>query len=163
MLFELYRDNYLKVNSGKFHVTSITDNKLKINIKGSLLSNKKTVKLLGVAIDNKINKPDLNLVCEKFVKKSGISRSISKKKLRVILMAFTMSQFSYCPVLWMYHSRTLNNKVNKLHEKTLRFIYDGRKSKFEELLYIDKSITIHHRNLQVLPTELYKVHSLISL
>ena len=78
-------------------------------------------------------------------------------------MAFTMSQFSYCPLLRMHHSRTLNNKVNKLHEKTVQFIYDDRQSKFEELLYIDKSITIHHRDLQVLATEFYKVHSLISL
>ena len=69
MLFELYCDNYFKVNSGKFHVMLITDNKLKINIKGSLLSNKKIVKLLGVAIDNKLSKPHLNLVCEKFSQK----------------------------------------------------------------------------------------------
>ena len=69
MLFELYRDNYLKVNSGKFHVMLITYNKLKIKIKGSLISNEKIVKLLGVAIDNKLNKPHLSLVCEKFSQK----------------------------------------------------------------------------------------------
>ena len=38
------------------------------------------------------------------------------------------------------------------------FVYDDRQSTFEELLNIDKSVTIHHRNLQVLATELYKVH-----
>ena len=65
MLFELYRDNYLKVNSGKFHVMLITYNKLKINIKGSLISNEKIVKLLGVAIDNKLNKTHLSLVLYK--------------------------------------------------------------------------------------------------
>ena len=68
-----------------------------------------------------------------------------------------MSQFSYCPLVWMCHSRTLNNKINKLHERALRLVYDDRQSTFEELLNIDKSVTIHHRNLQVLATELYKV------
>ena len=77
---------------------------------------------------------------------------------RVIMKAFIMSQFSYCPLVWMCHSRTLNNKINKLHERALRLVYDDRQSTFEELLNIDKSVTIHHRNLQVLATELYKVH-----
>ena len=49
-------------------------------------------------------------------------------------------------------------KINKLHERALRLVYDNRQSTFEELLNIDKSVTIHHRNLQVLATELYKVH-----
>ena len=74
------------------------------------------------------------------------------------MKAFIMSQSSYCPLVWMCHSRILNNKINKLHERALRLVYDDRQSTFEELLNIDKSVTIHHRNLQVLATELYKVH-----
>ena len=69
-----------------------------------------------------------------------------------------MSQFSYCPLLWMCHSRTLNSKINKLHERSLRLVYDDGQSTFEELLNIGKSVTIHHRSVQVLATELYKVH-----
>ena len=68
-----------------------------------------------------------------------------------------MSLFSYCPLVWMCHSRTLNNKINNLHERTLRLVYDDRQSTFEELLNIDKSVVIHDRNLQVLGTKLYKV------
>ena len=73
------------------------------------------------------------------------------------MKAFIMSQFSYCPLVWMCHSRTSNNKINKLHERGLRLAYDDRQSTFEQLLNIDKLVTIHHRNLQVLATELYKV------
>ena len=69
-----------------------------------------------------------------------------------------MSQFSYCPLRWISHSRTLNNKIKKFHKRTLRLVYDDRQSTFEEVLNIDKSVTIHHRNLQVLATELYNVH-----
>ena len=58
----------------------------------------------------------------------------------------------------MCHSKTLNNKLNKLHERGLRLVYDDRQSTYEELLNIGISVTIHHRNLQVLATELYKVH-----
>ena len=55
ILFELYRENYLKANSGKSHVILTTDNKLKINVKDSLISNKNIVKLLGLTVDNKLS------------------------------------------------------------------------------------------------------------
>ena len=41
---------------------------------------------------------------------------------------------------------------------TLRLVYDDRQSTFEELFNKDKSVTNHHRNLQVLVIEWYKVH-----
>ena len=63
------------------------------------------------------------------------------------MKAFITSQFRYCPLVWMCHSRTSNNKINKLHERALRLVYDDRQSTSEELLNIDKSVTIHHRNL----------------
>ena len=33
--------------------------------------------------------------------------------------AFITSQFSDCPIVWMFHSKTMNNRINKIHEKTL--------------------------------------------
>ena len=59
----------------------------------------------------------------------------------------------------MFNSRTTNNKINKLHERALRLIYDDYVSKFEELLEKDKSFTVHHYNTQTLFVELYKVFS----
>ena len=65
ILFEWFHDNYLKANSGKSHVMLTTDNKLKINVKDSPISNEKIVKLLGVTVDNKLSfQPHLNLVCK---------------------------------------------------------------------------------------------------
>ena len=164
ILFEWIHDNYLKANSGKSHVMLTTDSKQKINVKGSRISNEKIVKLLGVTVDKKLSfEPHLNLICKKVSQKlhtfATASKFISKKKLRVIMKTFIMPQFSYCPLVWMCHSRTLYNKIKKFHESALRLVYDDRQSTFEELHNIDKSVTIHHRNLQVLATELYKVHN----
>ena len=163
ILFEWFHDNYLKANSGKSHAMLTIDNKLKINVKGSPISNEKMVKLLGVTVHNKLSfEPYLNSVRKKVSQKlhalARVSKFISKKKLKVVMKAFIMSQFSYCPLVWMCHSRTLNNKINKLYERALRVVYDDRQSTFEELFNIDKSVTIHQRNLQVLATELYKVY-----
>ena len=63
----------------------------------------------------------------------------------------------------MCHSRTLNNWINKLHERCLRVIYNDKKSTFQKLLDKDKSVSIYNRNLQVLAIEMYKVTKGLSL
>ena len=58
----------------------------------------------------------------------------------------------------MCHSRTVNNKLNKLHERCLRIVYNDKKLSIKELLETDKFVTIHNKNLQVLATETFKVY-----
>ena len=62
----------------------------------------------------------------------------------------------------MFHSRTLNNKINKLHERALRLVYKGDKLTFHQLLNMDNSVSIHHRNLQKLAIEIFKVKNNLS-
>ena len=77
-------------------------------------------------------------------------------KRRILMNALLKSQFSYCPVTGMFYSCSLDNKINKLHERCLRIAYNDKKSNFEELLIKDNSISIHHRNIQTIATEMYK-------
>ena len=81
---------------------------------------------------------------------------MNKEKRRLILKAFIESQFGYCPLVWMFHNRTLNNRINRLHERALRITYKDSHLSFQELLDLDGSFTIHHRNLQRLATEMFK-------
>ena len=86
--------------------------------------------------------------------------NISKRKL--IMNSFFTSQFNYCPLVWMCHSRLINNKINRLHETCLRIIYSDKSSTFEELLEKDGSVTIHFRNIQKLAIEMFKVFKNLS-
>ena len=63
-------------------------------------------------------------------------------KRRILLNAFFISQFSYCPLVWMFHGRGKNNKVNRIHERGLPIIYNDKKSTFYELLEKDGSVSI---------------------
>ena len=80
ILFEWFHDNYFKANSGKCQVMLRTDNKLKVNVKGSPISNDKMIKLLGVTVDNKLSfEPHLNLVCEKVSQNSMLLLELQRK------------------------------------------------------------------------------------
>ena len=68
-----------------------------------------------------------------------ISKYLSQDKLKIIVNTFIQSQINYCPLIWMFHCRTINNKINKLHERALRLVYKNDKLTFHELLQLDGS------------------------
>ena len=85
---------------------------------------------------------------------------ISQRKL--IANAFIMSQFSYCPLIWMFHSQAMEHRINRIHERTLRLIYPNQHQlTFKKLLEKKKTVSIHQRNLQTLATEIYKAKNKI--
>ena len=58
----------------------------------------------------------------------------------------------------MSHSRTMNNRINKIYKKALRLVYkDETNLSLDDFLQMDKSVSIHQRNLQIIATEIYKV------
>ena len=72
------------------------------------------------------------------------------------MKSFVESQFAYCPLIWMFYSRELNRKINKIQERSLRMVYTNDTSIYEELLKMDGSVTVHYRNIQTLAIEMYK-------
>ena len=102
----------------------------------------------------------VNNLCKKATQKlnalARISGYMDSSKKRTIMKAFITSHFSYCRLVWMFHSRELNNKINRIHESSLRLVYSDKISTFQELLDKDKSFSVYHKNIQVLVLEIYK-------
>ena len=71
--------------------------------------------------------------------------------------AFIESQFSYCPLVWMFCSRKMNNKMNHIHERALRLVYQDYTASFDDLLKKDNSLRFHHRNIHQVAIEMFKV------
>ena len=117
------------------------------------------VKLLGFYIDNTLNFDyHINQLCKRAGKKLHaltrvfIYMKISQRKL--ISNVFIMSQFSHCPLIWMFHSRFMEYRTNRIHQRTLRLIYPNQHQlTFNELLEKSRTVSIHQRNVQTLATK----------
>ena len=103
-----------------------------------------------------------NRVSKKLHALARISQFMNIHKRRMTMKAFLASEFGYCTLVWMFHSRKLNSRINKLHERALRIVYQDYVSSFTELLEKDKSTIIRNRNMQLLATELFKVKNGLS-
>ena len=119
-------------------------------------------KLLGIYIDKNMTFDEhVTRLCNKASHKlhalARVSSYMNTQQRRKIMTAYINSQFGYCPLVWMFHSRTLNNRINKIHEKSIRIVYNDNNLTYEELLRKDNSFTVHERNIQALAIEMYKM------
>ena len=93
-----------------------------VNVCGAEIKSGDCEKLLGTKIDSMLNfeKHLSNILTKTNRKTKALSRvmpytNLSKKQ--ILKNSFFMSQSSYCPLVWMFHNRTINNKINILHKK----------------------------------------------
>ena len=151
----------MKANADKCHLLLSSDEVCTAKIEDFTIENSTKEKLLGVKFDSNLSyEGHVTSLCKKASQKlhalARISHYMDLNKRRSLMKAFITSQFSYCPLIWMFHSRNLNNNINRIHERALRLVYQNNLS-FSELLDLDNSVTVHQKNLQVLVTEIYKV------
>ena len=121
-------------------------------------------KLLGVHIDSKLAfNHHVSKLCQKASNKlyalARISPYMDQNKLGNLIREFITSQFQYHPLIWMFHSRQLNQKKKEIQERALRITYTDSESSFSELLQKDCAVTIHTKNLQILMTDMYKIRN----
>ena len=166
-LFLWISQNYLKANPDKSHWLLSNNGDRIIYIQSEVIENAKSKKLLGITFDSdlKFNTHVTNICNKASQKLHALARVfgfMSQNKLIMVMKTFIMSQFNYCPLMWMFYSKEVNNILNHIHESALRIAYRDANSTFQELLIRDGSVSIHHRNLQLLVTEMIKFLKRIS-
>ena len=160
-LFTWFSQNKMKASLNKCHLLlSITD-AFNFKISETVISNSNSKKLLGVSFDNNLKfEKYIITICQRAKRKLNVLARLTPYmklgKRRMLMNVFFISQFNYCPVIWMCHSRTLNNKINRLYERCLCIIYNDKTLTFKELLEKDSFVFIRYRNIQALAIEMYK-------
>ena len=149
-----FENNYMKLNTDKCRliVSGYKHEQVWANIGKDLIWESNDVKFLEIIIDRdlKLDKHVLKLCRKANQKLSALSRMaklLSSNKRMTLYKAFVVSQFKYCPIVWMFHSRRSNKKINRLHERALRIVMMAT-SQFliNQLLTMDKSFCIHNQS-----------------
>ena len=138
---------------------NVSDSEL-LNLNDLNLKNCKEVEILGITLDRNLNfKRHIKNICRKAGQKLSallrISSHINIDKKTLLYKSIIKSQFAYCPLVWMFCFRQVNNLINKVHERALKLIYQDN-CNFQVLLEKQHDFSIHQGNLQVLMTEIYK-------
>ena len=154
-LFNWFCCKNFKANAWKCHLKSV-------NIESSVIEGSSSEKVLGITIDSNLTfEKHINELYEKGnLKLNAFTRCakfMSTKRKRLIIKAFIILQFNGCPLVWLFHTKQLNNRINSFHKKVLGGTYQDRNSSFSGLMNLDKSVSIHYRNKKYLLSEIYKV------
>ena len=135
---------YMKLTTDKCHLI-VYGNKhesLWADIGNDRIWESNFVKLLEINIDRSFKFDFYMLkVCSKANRKLAILSRMFKfsmfRKRRVLIKAYFQFQFKYCPLVWMFNGRQVNNKINRLHDRALRMTYEDSNSSFDTLLEKD--------------------------
>ena len=124
-LFTWCNSNFMKANFDKSHLLLSCSEPSTALIDGSSIESNTQEILLGMIIDRDLKfDGHINNICTKECQKlnalARLAPFINSDKKMIVMKAFIESQFGYCPLIWMFHSRFLNNKINRIHERTLR-------------------------------------------
>ena len=128
----------MKANADKCHLLVSSDESCTARIEYFSIKNSTEEKLLGVKFDSNLSfESHITSLCKKASQKlhalARISHYMDLNKRRSLMKAFITSQFSYCPLIWIFHRHNLNNKINRIHERALRLVYQNNLS-FSEFL-----------------------------
>ena len=137
------------------------DYELSIEVNGDVIKISDTARLLGVTIDSKLRFNEcVKIICQKTNNKvkafSRVVRYLEPQKASLLSNSFILTNFNYCPLIWMFCGKVTNDKVNSVHTLALRVSLNDSISSFEELLHIKEEVTIHERNLRILMLEVYR-------
>ena len=147
ILFKWPGNNFIKINTDKSHLSLPGNTKLTSNTDKNLIESEMKQELLRITIHSYLSfEEHVNNICKKASQKLNALTMIYSymdiQKQTAIIKSFFTSQFSYCLLVWMFHSRKLINKINAIHERTLSIAYCDKRSAIQQLLEKGNSVSI---------------------
>ena len=170
LAIDWFRWNCMIVNPDKFKAIVLTKARqdtsgISINLRDHCITSEESVSLLGITIDCRLSfDKHVSTLCRKAASQLSALKRLrpfieNEKTRRILVQAFVLSNFNYCPLVWYFTTANQLQKVEKIQQRALRFITDDYVSNYETLLRDTEMSTMRVRQMQNLCIEIYKTLS----
>ena len=149
-----YEENEMRRNHDKYKamVMGKTSRDPVFKCEGTSIPLVEEMELLGVTVDNKLKfEGQIKKICRKVSQQIAVLKRMKKLlplKLRENLYrAFIAPHFNYCAESWHFCGNRLTEKLEKLNERALRFVYQDKNSPYETLIVKNGYSTLANQRL----------------
>ena len=160
------KNNEMIANPEKFHAILLRKNQTntsgeQININGKMIKSEETVKLLGVTLDYRLDfDTHISNICKKAAAQLNVLKRLKTfigfKEKQILIQSFVYSNFNYCPLVWYFSSSKSLQKIEKIHERAPRFLYNDYTSSYDDLLLKSNGCTMLVARQRILCIEIFK-------
>ena len=163
ILLKWFRINSLQANPGKFQFMTLGKkkrNSVKLIINTTEIEECRKIVLLGITTDNLlIFNEHIDNLCRtanyKLHALQRIGKYLSLEKVKLLWNVFINNQCNYAPLVWMFCRKKQYLKIQKIHHKALKVVYNSNKN-YDELLRNNNEVSIHQSHLRALICEVFK-------
>ena len=120
-----------------------------------------SVELLGIHLDDKLNfNLHISNICRSAANQLNalirLKNYLSFNAKRVLINSYVISNFNYCPLVWMFPTAKSLSKIESLQKRALRFLYNDYSISYEGLLEKAGKVKMNVYRLRNLCVEIYK-------
>ena len=158
--------NKMIVNPDKFQAIVLNKKRSDLTntnfqVDNQVIKSVSSVELLGIQIDDKLNfNLHISKICEFAANQLNalirLLQFLTFHAKEVLINSYIVSNFNYCPLVWMFLSTQSLNKIENLQKRALRFLYDDFEASYEDLLSKGGKSKMNVRRLRTLCVEIYK-------
>ena len=166
-----FESNNMKANADKFQLMfmnrqmSYADKTLQIN--SCIIKASPNITILGVEIDYKLNfESHINEICNKTSKQINalkrMKHVIDGPCKKIIYNSYISSNFTYCPIVWMFTGKMNMEKLEKTNKRALRYVVNDDDADYVDICRDQKVLNIHRRCIKTVAVQMYKIkHQLV--
>jgi hypothetical protein len=161
-----FKTNHMIANPDKFKAIIIEKrgrdtSGIELNINGEKIQSQKEVTLLGITFDNQFSfSPHISKICKMAANQLNSIKRLKKHfdigTKKHLTKTFVLSQFNYCPLVWHFCGNGNIHKMEKIHERALRFVFEDYVSEYNDLLRRNGESTLYLKRVRIMAQEVYK-------
>ena len=165
LAIDWFHRNSMIVNPDKFKAIVLTKARqdtsgISVSLRDHCITSEESVSLLGITIDCRLSfDKHVSKLCKKVAFQLSALKMLrpfteNEKTHRILVQAFVLSNFNYCPLVWYFTTTNQLQKIERIQQRALRFITDDYVSNYETLLRDTEMTTIRVRQMQNLCIEI---------